>query len=130
MGKYQKTSSFWRSFGQAYRGILYSWKTQRHLQFHIFAASCVLAAAWWSRLSRVEWVLLLFAIGSVIAAEVMNTAVEIVVDLVQPNFHPLAGMAKDVAAGAVLVTAIQAVIIGIIVLGPSVFRWLTLFLVN
>lgn len=130
MGKYQKTSSFWRSFGQAYRGILYSWKTQRHLQVHTFAASCVLAAAWWSRLSRVEWVLLLFAIGSVIAAEVMNTAVEIVVDLVQPNFHPLAGMAKDVAAGAVLVTAIQAVIIGIIVLGPSFFRWVTHFLVN
>lgn len=123
MGKYQKTSSFWRSFGQAYRGILYSWKTQRHLRFHILATVIVLLAAWWLRLAKWEWAILLLTIGSVLAAEVMNTAVEIVVDLVQPNFHPLAGMAKDVAAGAVLVTAIQAVAVGIVIFGPPLGRW-------
>jgi len=123
MGKYQKTSSFWRSFGQAYRGILYSWKTQRHFRFHIVAGVIVLLAAWLLRLTRWEWAILLLTIGSVIAAEVMNTAVEIVVDLVQPNFHPLAGMAKDVAAGAVLVTAIQAVLVGIVIFGPPLGRW-------
>lgn len=124
MGKYQKTSSFWRSLGQAYRGILYSLKTQKHLQFHIFAASLVLAVAWWCRFTRVEWVLLIIAIGSVIAAEVINTAIEIVVDLVEPNFHPLAGMAKDVSAGAVLVTVIQSVVIGIYIFGPLLWRWI------
>lgn len=123
MGKYRKTSSFWRSFGQAYRGILYSWKTQRHLRFHIVTGAIVLLAAWWVRLTRWEWAILLLTIGSVLAAEVMNTAVEIVVDLVQPNFHPLAGMAKDVAAGAVLVTAIQAVAVGIVLFGPPLGRW-------
>lgn len=123
MGKYQKTSLFWRSFGQAYRGILYSWKTQRNLRFHIIIGAIVLLAGWWVRVTRWEWAILLLTIGSVIAAEVMNTAVEIVVDLVQPNFHPLAGMAKDVAAGAVLVTAIQAVAVGIVIFGPLFGRW-------
>lgn len=80
-------------------------------------------AAWWVKLTRWEWAILLLTIGSVIAAEVMNTAIEIVVDLVQPNFHPLAGMAKDVAAGAVLMTAIQAVAVGIVIFGPPLGRW-------
>lgn len=123
MGKYHKTSLFWRSLGQAYRGILYSWKTQSHLRFHIFAAILVFSAAWWVKLTRWEWIVLILTVGSVIAAEVMNTAIEIVVDLVQPNFHPLAGMAKDVAAGAVLVTAIQAIIVGIVLFGQPLVRW-------
>ncbi len=79
--------------------------------------------AWWSKVSRFEWLILILAIGSVIGAEVMNSALEIVVDMVQPNFHPLAGMAKDVAAGAVLVTVIQAVVIGMIVFSPPLFRF-------
>lgn len=104
---------FWRSLNQAWRGFVYAWKTEGHIQFHIIAGAVVLGAAWWFKLSRIEWLLLVYAIGAVIATEVINTAVELVVDLVQPNFHPLAGMAKDVAAGAVLVAAIQAVFIGV-----------------
>lgn len=124
MGKYQKTPSFWRSLGQAQRGFRYSLKTQKHLQFHIFAASVVLIAAWWCRLNRTELVLLILTIGSVIVAEVMNTAVELVVDLAEPNFHPIAGMAKDVAAGAVLVSAILSVVIGVIIFGPLLWGWI------
>ncbi|AHF07848.1 diacylglycerol kinase family protein [Desulfitobacterium metallireducens] len=124
MGKYQKTRSFWRSLGQASRGILYSSKTQKHLQFHIFAGSLVLATAWWCHLTRIEVVLLVLTIGSVITAEVMNTAIELVVDLAEPNFHPIAGMAKDVAAGAVLVTALQSVVIGVILFGPRLWEWI------
>jgi diacylglycerol kinase len=123
MGKNQKISTFWRSLGQAFRGILYSWKTQSHLRFHILAAAIVILAAWWFKLTRWEWVVLILTIGSVVAAEVMNTAVEIVVDLAQPNFHPLAGMAKDVAAGAVLVTAFQAIVVGILLFGQPLLRW-------
>lgn len=123
MGKYQKTRSFWRSLGQAFRGILYSWKTQKHFQFHIFAGSLVLAIAWWCRLPWMEVVLLILTISSVLAAEVMNTAIELVVDLVEPNYHPVAGMAKDVAAGAVLVTVIQSVVIGVIIFGPLLWQW-------
>ncbi|OLN30468.1 diacylglycerol kinase family protein [Desulfosporosinus metallidurans] len=122
MGRYQKPG-FWRSLTQAWRGMLYTWKTQGHLQFHVFAGIIVLFFAWWSEVSRFEWLILILAIGSVIGAEVMNTALEIVVDMVQPNFHPLAGMAKDVAAGAVLVTAIQAVVIGLVVFFPRLYRF-------
>ncbi|MHB1406154.1 MAG: diacylglycerol kinase family protein [Desulfitobacteriaceae bacterium] len=128
MTKYQKPAGFARSLGLAWRGLHYSWKTQGHMQFHAVAALVVMAAAWWVRLSRWEWLLLIYAIGSVITAEVMNTAVELVVDLAQPKFHPLAGMAKDVAAGAVLVTAIQAVVIGSLVFWAPLRRWLEQFL--
>lgn len=121
MERDQKTRSFLQCLGEAYRGILYSWKTQKHLRFHFFAGSIVMAAAWWFHLTRTEGVLLVLTIGSVIAAEVMNTAVELVVDLAEPNFHPIAGMAKDVAAGAVLVTAIQSIIVGIIIFGPHLW---------
>lgn len=122
MGRYQKPG-FWRSLNQAWRGMLYTWKTQGHFQFHSCAAIIVLSLAWWVEVSRLEWLLLILAIGSVMVAELMNTALEIVVDMVQPNFHPLAGMAKDVAAGAVLVAAIQAVAIGMVVFFPRLFRF-------
>lgn len=118
MGKSLKTRSFRKSLGEANRGILYSLRTQKHLRFHIFSASIVLFMAWWCHLSRPEVVLLILTIGSVIAAEIFNTAIEVVVDLAEPTFHPLAGLAKDVAAGAVLVTAIQSVVIGILIFGP------------
>ncbi|WP_425806819.1 diacylglycerol kinase family protein [Desulfitobacterium sp. Sab5] len=128
MGKYSekhsKNRSFWVSLGQAWRGILYSFKTQKHFQFHIFAGSIVIISAWLTQLTRLEWVLLVIAIGCVLAAEVINTAIELVVDLVQPNYHPIAGMAKDVAAGAVLIAAIQAVVIGLLIFGPPLMRWI------
>lgn len=122
MGIYQKPG-FWRSLNQAWRGMLYTVKTQKHVQFHLVAGFSVLLFAWYCEVTQFEWMILIFAIGSVISAEVMNSAVEIVVDMVQPNFHPLAGMAKDVAAGAVLVTAIQAVVIGMIVFAPVLLRF-------
>jgi len=81
-----------------------------------------LCCAWWWKVSSFEWLILILAIGCVIGAEVMNTAIEIVVNMAQPNFDPLAGMAKDVAAGAVLVVVIQAIAIGVIVFFPRLFR--------
>lgn len=92
------------------------------MKFHFLAGICVLCFAWWWGVTTFEWLILIVAIGCVIGAEVMNTAIEIVVDMVQPNFNPLAGMAKDVAAGAVLVATIQAVAIGMIVFFPHLLR--------
>jgi len=126
MEKHYKQSGFGRSVLQAWRGIIYTWKTQGHLQFHILAGFVVMAVAWSIGLSRWEWAILIFAIGSVIITEIINTAVEIVVDMIQPNFHPLAGMAKDVAAGAVLVAAIQAVIVGLIIFLPPLSSYVKL----
>lgn len=102
---------------------MYTVKTQKHVQFHVVAGISVLLFAWWSKVTRFEWLILILAIASVISAEVMNSAIETVVDMVQPNYHPLAGIAKDVAAGAVLVTAIQAVVIGLIVFAPALLRF-------
>lgn len=121
MGRYEKPG-FWCSLNQAWRGLLHTWRTQGHMKFHCVAGISVLCFAWWWEVSNFEWLFLIFAIGSVIGAEVMNTAVEIVVDMVQPNFDILAGQAKDVASGAVLVATIQAIAIGLIVFSPHLFR--------
>lgn len=118
MGGHHKGHSQWKSFGHAFRGILYNCKTQKHFRFHLLATILVLLAAAWLGLERWEWAILLLTISSVLAAEAINTAVEIVVDLAEPNFNPLAGLAKDVAAGAVLITAIIAIAVGIVIFGP------------
>lgn len=115
---HKKGNSEWKSFGYAFRGILYNCKTQKHFRFHLLASMLVLLAAAWLGLERWEWAILLLTISSVMAAEAINTAVELVVDLAEPNFNPQAGLAKDVAAGAVLITAIAAVAVGIIIFGP------------
>lgn len=115
----QRGAGFGQSLGQAWRGLVYTWKTQGHLRFHGFAALVVLLAAWWLGADAQEWLALIYAIGSVITAETFNTALETAVDLAHPDFHPLAGTTKDVAAGAVLVTAVQAVVIGLIVFIPK-----------
>lgn len=121
MGKYHKPG-FGRSLNQAWRGVLHTLRTQGHMKFHLAAGISVLCLAWGWRVSRFEWLMLIVAIGCVMGAEVMNTALEIVVDMVQPNFHPLAGLAKDVASGAVLVTVIQAIALGLVVFFPRFFR--------
>lgn len=120
MGRYEKPG-FWCSLKQALRGLRHSWKTQGHIRFHGIVGTIVLCLAGLCRVTKFEWLILMVAIGCVIGTEVMNTALEIVVDMVQPNFDPLAGMAKDVASGAVLVTVIQAIVIGILVFLPRAF---------
>jgi len=114
----KKPTSFLESCGGAWKGIAYSLKTERHLRFHFFASMIVIAFGIYFALSGLQWVLITYAIGSVIVAELFNTALERVVDLAQPGYHPIAGLAKDIAAGAVLVTAIQSVVIGTIIFGP------------
>ncbi|GAB2945362.1 diacylglycerol kinase [Hymenobacter coalescens] len=112
------------SFGYALQGIREALQSEPHLRFHALAAAAVVALGAWLRLPRHDWALLALAIGAVWAAELMNTAVETLVDLVSPDFHPLAGRAKDVAAGAVLLTALAAVVVGLLVLGPPLWAWL------
>lgn len=117
----KKTTTFIKSCERACKGIAYSLKTERHLRFHFFASSLVIATGLYLKLKSSEWLFIIVAIGSVLVAELFNTALERAVDLSKPGFHPIAGIAKDIASGAVLVAAIQAVIIGIIVFFPYVF---------
>lgn len=103
--------NFAKSFLYAFRGIkacIY----QRNMRFHISAAVLVTAFSLVYRLDAVQYGLLFFAMGLVIAAECINTAIENAVDLISPEFHPLAGLAKDAAAGGVLIAAITAILIG------------------
>ena len=102
------------SFRYALNGILLSFKTQRHLRIHFGVAVLVLLAGFVWRLSRTELLILVFAISLVILAELFNTALETVVDLVTTDYHPLAKVAKDVAAGAVLVAAVNAALVGLL----------------
>lgn len=119
---------FFKAFGYAWQGIAHTVKTQRNFRFHIVAAVYVTAFSLFYELTREEYVLLALTFSSVMSAELINTAIEAAVDLCSPEHHKLAKLAKDAAAGAVLVTAIFAVVIGVLLFGDiavikEIFRY-------
>lgn len=109
------------SFGHAFRGIGAALRTELHLRLHAAATVAVVALGLWVGLSRWEWVAVALSIGAVWCTELLNTAVEAVVDLVSPQHHPLAGRAKDVAAGAVLAMALAALAVGLLIFVPHLW---------
>jgi len=109
-----------RSFKFAFAGIWTMLKSQRNAWIHSFATICVVTAGFIFGISTAEWCWLILAIIAVWMAEALNTAFEFLADVASPEYHPLVKQAKDVAAGAVLISAIGAIIIGIIVLGPHI----------
>jgi len=115
---------FRRSFRYAYEGLKYALSTQQNLQFHVAVAFLVLLLGIVVKLPKLETLFLFLSITMVIAAELVNTAIEKAVDLVTSDFHPLAKIAKDTAAAAVLVTALFAVIVGTIVFYEPIERML------
>lgn len=110
----------WRSFGYAINGLLTALREQQNLKIHVAAALVVVALGFWFNVSAVEWCILLIMIGLVIAAELINTSIENLADLVTKERHPLAGKVKDIAAAAVLVLSIVSVIVGIIIFAKYV----------
>jgi diacylglycerol kinase (ATP) len=92
-----------------------------HLRFHAFATVVVIGLGFYFDITRTEWALVALAVGTVWTAELMNTAVEALTDLVSPEYHPLAGKAKDVAAGAVLLAALAALVVGALIFAPQVW---------
>src|SRR4028119_941929 len=108
-----------RSFEHAYRGIVSAVRTQRNMRFHVFAAVAVLVLSLLVGVSELELALLVLTILVVFVTEMINTAMEFVVDLVTSEYHPLARLAKDVSAGAVLVSSVGAVLIGYLVLADN-----------
>ncbi|MBF9235889.1 diacylglycerol kinase family protein [Hymenobacter sp. BT683] len=108
------------SFGHAFRGVWAALRSEVHLQFHALATVVVIGLGFYCNLTRLEWALVALAIASVWAAELVNTAIEALTDLASPAYHPLAGKAKDVAAGAVLLAALGALVVGALVFGPHV----------
>ena len=107
-----------RSFQNAFSGIYYVLRTQRNARIHLVITTAVGLVGTWLGLGISQWVPLVLAAGLVWTAEIVNTAVETVVDLSSPQERSLAGTAKDVSAGAVLLSAAAAAVVGILILGP------------
>ena len=107
-----------RSFGYAWKGIQSCVGKEQNLSFHLIAAMAVIIAGIVLGITRTEWIMVVMCIGTVIAAELFHTAIENLVDLVSPERHPVAGQVKDIAAGAVLICAVAAAIIGLIIFIP------------
>lgn len=116
-----KPTRFIDSVNCAIEGILYTARTQKHMRRHFLAALLVLCAALCLRVSPAEFMLLALAISFVLFAELLNTAIEVVVDMISPQYHPMAKVAKDVAAGAVLVAAFGTAVMGYLVLSKYLF---------
>ncbi len=108
----------WQSFLCALSGVVHVLRTQRNAQIEIVVAAIVVAAGLWLRVSRLEWILLVIAIGVVLSAEMMNTAVEHAVDVATRDPDPLARVAKDAAAAGVLIAITISVVIGLLIFGP------------
>lgn len=119
----QSLAAFARAFVFASEGVVHVLRTQRNMRVHLLISLLIVALGWWLDLSNVEWAILALTMGVVFAAEMMNTVVESAVDLASPGPHPLAKVAKDVAAGAVLVLAAFATVVGALIFLPRLL-WL------
>ena len=111
-----------RSFKFAWKGIMTCAGHEQNITFHLIAATAVVIAGFAFRITPVEWMIALICIGMVITAELFNSAIERLVDLVSPEWNKIAAEVKDIAAGAVLVSAIAAAIVGVIIFVPYLLR--------
>jgi len=100
------------SFNHAVTGIILAMKTEKNLRFHYVIAIAVIGLSLFFDFSRLEFMILLFAISLVLVTEMLNTAIEKTIDLITRDYHPLAKIAKDVAAGAVLISGMNALVVG------------------
>ncbi len=107
-----------KSFKYAFEGWWYVLRTQHNAWIHALISMAVLVLGLWLRIPLRDWAIIILAMMAVWMAEFLNTAIEAVVDMVTPEFHPLAKAAKDVAAAAVLVGAIGSALVGLLLLGP------------
>ena len=106
---------FYKALSCAASGVAWACKSERHMRIHLLATVFVIGTGWYQQVSQLSWCLLLLCCGGVIAAELFNTALEAVVNLVSPEYHFLAKRAKDCAAGAVLVLSATSVIIALVI---------------
>jgi diacylglycerol kinase len=116
-----------QSFRCAFAGLFYAIRTQQNMRIHLSVAVTVIALGAYLELDWIQWAVLALTIGAVMIAEMFNTVAEAALDAATPYYHPLVKVAKDVAAGAVLLTALIAICVGLMVLGPPLWgrvaRW-------
>ncbi len=120
-----RASSLWKSFGYAFEGLKHAVRTRRNLRIHIVIGALVVTLGIYLNLPLRDWAVIALTIGAVLTGELINTVVEAVVDLASPEYHELAKVAKDVAAGTVLVLSLTAIAVGLLILGPPL--WAVLF---
>lgn len=108
-----------KSFVYATEGIILAVKTEQNFRLHLLSAGIVFVAGLLTGLSKWEWISVIILIFGMFMIELVNTAIEKIVDLASPDFHPLAKQAKDLAAGACLIFAICTVIVGLIIFIPK-----------
>ena len=113
------------SFRYAFRGLSDLFRGQPNARIHLLAAILAVALGFYCHISRMEWIALSICISLVLALEALNTALEYLTDLVSPEFHPLAGKAKDIAAAAVLLAAAGAVVVGLLIFIPRLYLFTT-----
>ncbi len=114
-------AKFVAGFGYAFAGLWYALRTQVNMKVHLFLAIVAIALGIVLRISAVEFAIIFLAIAGVLVAEMFNTVLEACVDLASPTYHPLAKTAKDVAAGAVLLSAILAIVVALFIFGPHLW---------
>ncbi len=114
--------NIFESFRFAFSGLWYALRTQRNTRIHLTIAVAVIVVGVWVDLPLFQWPVLTLSIGFVLVGEMVNTVAETLVDLISPGYHPLAKVVKDVTAGAVLLTAIVSVVVGLLVLGPPLME--------
>lgn len=117
-----QSASILMSFQFAIRGFAYVIRTQRNAKIHCLFFAAVIVMSTFLKVPMAHLATLVLTCGFVIVAEIVNTAIETVVDLASPDHHELAGRAKDVAAGAVFCSALFAVAVGLILLGPPLYQ--------
>ncbi|MDN3588705.1 diacylglycerol kinase family protein [Pedobacter aquatilis] len=110
-----------KSFGYAFNGLKLFFYTEHNARIHLLAAILALAISFWLKISSLEWVAIIGIIILVFIAEIFNSSIEKLADVVSPEINPKIKIVKDLAAGAVLIAAIFAVIVGLIIFYPKLF---------
>ena len=110
------------SFKYAFKGIAYLYKTQPNLWIHTAVMFVALGLNIYLKLDLTEWCIILVVMAMVLVSEIFNTAIEVIVDFISPDFHEKAGIIKDIAAGGVLLTVFLAVIVGFIIYLPKIIE--------
>ena len=119
----KKNVNFFKSLSFAINGIKYCFKMEKHYKFHIFAFILIMILSFLLKLSSIEFIFIIAVSFLVIITEMLNTCVEVIVDMITKDYNVLAMYAKDLGAGAVLISSILAVIVGLIIFIPKIMRF-------
>jgi diacylglycerol kinase (ATP) len=116
-------NKFIRGFGYAFKGLWHAAKTQLNFRVHLLCAIIVVLLGFALRISAAEWLWVSLCIGMVLLTELINTAIELLVDIISPDYNEKAGRVKDMCAAAVLVTTITALVIGLVIFVPKIILY-------